>query len=343
MTCRPTSPTSSYRKLERLRQQQSRSEEVKQRLEAPESVSVPDQFAGATSVQEAAIELETLSQPDTLEHRDAHRSNEERHEREMPRGAVEPVLPEIPQPAASEGSVALQQESLSGASVHPADAGRVAEEEVRLLESLAEHERDLGPSHPSVAASLNSLALLRISQGRHAEAVSWLERALWIWVNAVGPEHPEVAVCLNNLATVCYAEERYAEAEALLLRSLAIKEKALLPEHRSLATHHPDLAADFHNLAVLYEAQGKFAEAEPLFQRTLKTLEESLAPEDTRVATCLENYATLLRKTSQELQAAELESRANAIRARERASAGKKENGGERDGVHDVRKRKRQD
>ena len=41
-----------------------------------------------------------------------------------------------------------------------------------------------------------------------------------------------------------------------------------------------------------------------------------MAPENLNVATALENYAGLLRKTKREAQAAEMEARAQAIRAR---------------------------
>ena len=62
--------------------------------------------------------------------------------------------------------------------------------------------------------------------------------------------------------------------------------------------------------------QGKYAEAEPLYQRALGIWETALGPEHPNVASVLENYAVLLRKTGRESQAAEMEARAKAIRAR---------------------------
>ncbi len=80
------------------------------------------------------------------------------------------------------------------------------------------------------------------------------------------------------------------QPEPLYQRSLAIDEKALGPEH-------PYVATDLNNLAGLYKDQGKYVEAEPLYQS-------------------LENYAALLRKTGRDDGAADMENRADAIRAK---------------------------
>ncbi len=67
---------------------------------------------------------------------------------------------------------------------------------------------------------------------------------------------------------------------------------------------------------MLYEAQGKYAEAEPLYKRSLAIREKTLGSEHPQVATSLENYAALLRKTGRGGEAAKLEARAKAIRAK---------------------------
>ena len=76
------------------------------------------------------------------------------------------------------------------------------------------------------------------------------------------------------------------------------------------------MAKSLHNLALLYNAQGNYAEAEPLLQRSLTILERALGPEHPDVAQSLENYAALLRKTGRADEAAEMEARAKAIRAK---------------------------
>ncbi len=80
----------------------------------------------------------------------------------------------------------------------------------------------------------------------------------------------------------------------------------------------PDLPVGVSIMALerVYEAQGRYAEAEPLIKRALAIWEEALGPEHPHVATALENYAALLRKTGRDNEAAKLEARAKAIRAR---------------------------
>ena len=76
------------------------------------------------------------------------------------------------------------------------------------------------------------------------------------------------------------------------------------------------MATSLNRLAALYYSQGKYNEAEPLYRRALSIWEKALGPEHPDVATVLENYALLLRKTNREAQAEELEARARAIRAK---------------------------
>ncbi len=70
------------------------------------------------------------------------------------------------------------------------------------------------------------------------------------------------------------------------------------------------------NLALLYSAQGKYAEAEPLHERALAIREKALGPEHPNVAKSLENYSDLLRKTRRGDEAAMMDARAKAIRAK---------------------------
>ena len=63
-------------------------------------------------------------------------------------------------------------------------------------------ERILGENHPSVAISLNGLAMLYDSQGKYEKAESLYQNSLVILEKALGKNHPDVAVCLNNLAEI---------------------------------------------------------------------------------------------------------------------------------------------
>jgi hypothetical protein len=56
--------------------------------------------------------------------------------------------------------------------------------------------------------------------------------------------------------------------------------------------------------------------AKPLYQRALAIREKALGPEHPSVATSLENYAVLLRETGGGAEAAKMEARVKAIRAK---------------------------
>ncbi len=76
------------------------------------------------------------------------------------------------------------------------------------------------------------------------------------------------------------------------------------------------MAASLNNLALLYAAQGRYAEAEPLYKRALAISEKALGPDHPNVATSLENYAAVLRKTGRTSEAANIEARAKTIRVK---------------------------
>ena len=76
-------------------------------------------------------------------------------------------------------------------------------------------EEIVGPDHPSVATSLNNLALLYFNQGQYAASEPLYKRALSIDEKALGPDHPSVARSLNNLARFYRATGQILEAQVL--------------------------------------------------------------------------------------------------------------------------------
>ena len=61
-------------------------------------------------------------------------------------------------------------------------------------------EKELGPDHVDVAASLNNIAVLLKTSGQFEEAEEMYNRSIAIKENALGPNHPQV-----YLATACKA------------------------------------------------------------------------------------------------------------------------------------------
>ncbi len=81
-------------------------------------------------------------------------------------------------------------------------------------------------------------------------------------------------------------------------------------DDKSSRYRHPN------NLAGLYHYQGRYPEAELLYRRALAIWEKTLGPEHPDVATSLENYAALLRKTGRDAEAARMETRAKKMRTK---------------------------
>lgn len=63
-------------------------------------------------------------------------------------------------------------------------------------------EQNVGPDHPDVAVSLNSLGVLYGISGDYQKPVALFQRALAIREKAFGPQHPYVADSLNHLAGI---------------------------------------------------------------------------------------------------------------------------------------------
>jgi tetratricopeptide (TPR) repeat protein len=64
-------------------------------------------------------------------------------------------------------------------------------------------------------------------------------------------------------------------------------------------------------------SSGKYEQAISLFQRSITIQEKSLGPDNPKLASTLENYANLLRKTGRETEAATLEARAQTLRSKQ--------------------------
>jgi tetratricopeptide (TPR) repeat protein/CHAT domain-containing protein len=173
-------------------------------------------------------------------------------------------------------------------------------------QALAVAEKSLGPDHPDVAGSLNSLANAYRAQGRYAEAEALFQRALLIQEKALGQDHAEVAFSMANLAQLYIGQGRHAQAEPLLKRALSILEKSLGPEH-------PDVAEVLNRLAELHVARTQYAQAEPLLKRGLAIREKALGLDHQDVATTLGNLAELHRAQGQYVLAESLYQRALAI------------------------------
>jgi len=161
---------------------------------------------------------------------------------------------------------------------------RMEEARVSYERALALKEKALGPEHPSVSNSLNSLGILLVSLDESEQALPLLERALELKKKTLGPEHPSVASSLDNLGRVFVIQGHFARAQAHHEQALALRERQLGPEH-------PAVALSLANLGIALSVQGRHAQAVPLFERALALRERHLGPKHQATLSSIENLA----------------------------------------------------
>ena len=118
----------------------------------------------------------------------------------------------------------------SGNGLYLNEAGSMAHILGEYDQAIKYHEKALesglknfGPDHPTVAQSLNNLALLYYTQGQYAQAEPLYKRSLAVWEKALGPDHPNVVTSLENMAVLYRKTGRVKAGQELEKRVLAIR------------------------------------------------------------------------------------------------------------------------
>jgi tetratricopeptide (TPR) repeat protein len=151
----------------------------------------------------------------------------------------------------------------------------------------------LTSSSPSVAAKTiatpvweeaNRAGRQALNKAHYAEAEKSFTAALKS-AEGLGEEHPCVVVSLNNLALLYDEQGKYQEAEPLYKRSLSLLEPSPVPSS--------DVATVLNNQAGLFSKQADYAEADVSYKRALAIRERTFGPKHPKVATSLNNLATL--------------------------------------------------
>ena len=83
-------------------------------------------------------------------------------------------------------------------------------------------EQTIGPDHPTLATTLNNLAVVYEAQDKYGEAAPLYQRALALIERTLGPDHPNLAATLDNYADLLRKMQREAEAESAAARAKAI-------------------------------------------------------------------------------------------------------------------------
>jgi serine/threonine protein kinase/tetratricopeptide (TPR) repeat protein len=158
--------------------------------------------------------------------------------------------------------------TLGGIESARGEYGRAAEYEARALDA---QQGALGPAHPTVAQSLNNLAVSLGEMGDHQAARPLLERALAMRTELLGPTHPLVAQSMTNLARTLAELDALDQAMELHERSLALFESSLGPAHWMVG-----YALDSKGQTLL--RQQDYEQARVAFERALAVREAAQGP-----------------------------------------------------------------
>ena len=143
-------------------------------------------------------------------------------------------------------------------------------------ESLALWRKQRPDDLSGLAARLNNVAALHLSQGDYAAAARPLRGALELR-ERLGDESSDMVVNLNNLAYSLLETGGYEEAEELYRRGLELREK-------TLGRNHPEVARSLRSLGALLYARGDFATAELLLREALEIRLAAYGTRHTEVA-----------------------------------------------------------
>lgn len=116
-------------------------------------------------------------------------------------------------------------------------------------EALRMAEKEFGPVHYTVAASLNNIATLYISKNKFVEAEPLYKQSIKVQERSLGKNHLNIAMSHANLAKLYSYQEKYAKAEFHYIQALAIYEESIGPDH-------PDTANILKEMSTLYMEMG---------------------------------------------------------------------------------------
>jgi tetratricopeptide (TPR) repeat protein len=163
-----------------------------------------------------------------------------------------------------------------------------------------------------LVTSIEGLAQVQFLKGNHAEAESLYKRALALRESAQGNDHQDIATVLNNLGAVYFKRGFYKDAMSHFERSLALRRKCFPAEHL-------EVGKSLYHLALVCHAEQRYDEADGHYRKSLDIKNKSLGNNHPDLINLLRNYAHLLRKTSRDSIASQMEQFASGIESKLKA------------------------
>jgi len=173
--------------------------------------------------------------------------------------------------------------------------------------ALALRQQTFGPDSLEVAASLNDLGLVLMTQHKLPEAEKDHAQALAIRRRLLGDENSDTATSLNDLAAVYRDQGKLTQAEAMAKQALRTRRKLLGDDHL-------DVADSLRNLSIIYGSQGKWAEAKETAEQVLAIRRKRIGPEHPFIPSALEDVAWAASGLGQYAEAQRLDAEALVVR-----------------------------
>jgi eukaryotic-like serine/threonine-protein kinase len=145
---------------------------------------------------------------------------------------------------------------------------------IEISERLIRENRADAP-HAELAAALNNLAGLRITQGKHTEAAALLEKAISHQKDVLraDPKSDGSREFLRNQYENLAVElAKLGKPDEAIRRSneIIVMGQELVTEHPWHPSHRRDLAESYHNFANILKGSGRLLEAESHFGRAIE-------------------------------------------------------------------------
>jgi TonB family protein len=209
-------------------------------------------------------------------------------------------------PGQAQTSPALQEAArLNSEVVKLFGAGKYAEALPLAARVVEMREKELGATHPLVGGALMNLAAVERNVGKLDDARRHYQRAASIFEKG-GDETARSLI--NAVEALARMESDIFRAVELQKRSLALKEKTYGPDS-------PEAASSVFQLGHFNDLLRQYDEAERHFERFLRIAEKSKAQAGAEddVAVAYTRLACLMLKKGKRDEAAEFESRADAV------------------------------
>ena len=229
------------------------------------------------------------------------------------------------------------------------DSGNFVDAERALTDAISQFQKAGEADGVNTAVAKGHLGEVYLEETRYHEAEAVLRQALRIRQNL--GDSVELSVVIVDLAMACEHTHRAPEAEALLRQALDSLEKQAGPKHPILTAAlgplssllarsgryaealtyteraweilrldptvgEPDLLNTMSSLGTLYSCLGRRQEAELYSKQAADRAEVVYGPDHSRLAWYLKGYAQVLQRAGRKAEAKAVESRSNAILAR---------------------------